>query len=52
MTILVSKGNGISMIQKCLLNDVVLREPAHTYRYPVMPIFSRRYLLASRDVVT
>jgi len=24
----------------------------HTYPYPVMPIFSRRYLLASRDVAT
>ena len=30
----------------------VVRLPYAAYRYPVMPIFSRRYLLASRDVVT
>jgi hypothetical protein len=42
----------LSMVQKRLRNDMLIRERLHTEGYPVMPIFSRRYLSASRDVVT
>ena len=42
----------ISIVQKCLVNGIFVRECVYTYFYPVMPIFSRRYLLASRDVAT
>ena len=38
--------------QKRFLNGILIRERIHADPYPVMPIFSRPYLLASRDVVT
>jgi len=40
------------MVQERFLNGMLIRERIHTDRYPVMPIFSRRYLSASRDVAT
>jgi len=41
----------LSIVQKCLLNGILVRERVHNYVYQAMPIFSRRYLLASREVV-
>ena len=40
----------INIVQKCLLNGILVREHLHNYLYEVMLIFSRRYLLASREV--
>ncbi len=40
-----------NIVQKCWHNGILVRECVHNYPYPAMPIFSRRYLLASRDVV-
>jgi len=40
----------ISIVQKCLLNGILVRECVHNYLYEVMPIFLRRYLLAWEEV--
>ena len=40
----------LSIVQKCLLKGILVREWLDNHLYPAMPIFSRRYLLASRDV--
>ena len=51
MVLFEPRVKSLSIVQKCLLNGMLVREWVHNYLYQVMPIFSRRYLLASRDVV-
>jgi len=34
----------ISIVKKCLLSGILAKERADNYLYPVMAIFSRRYL--------
>ena len=46
-----SRVKGLVSFKSVYSMVYVVRERVHTYLYPVMPIFSRRYLLASREVV-
>jgi hypothetical protein len=50
MVLFEARVKSLSIVQKCLLNGILVRERAHTYLCPAMPIFSRRYLLAWEEV--